>query len=100
MLKPRYIRYLSNPTSNPTSGVVEIMGLNSQHRRDPHREEDRMECSFDLKCHQLTKIIDNGVSMGGTLKRLSTLKKLKHFGGLKRPGVGGKAELFKQTKKQ
>jgi hypothetical protein len=29
---------------------------------------------------------DNGVSMGGTLKRLSTLKKLKHFGGLKRPG--------------
>jgi hypothetical protein len=24
--------------------------------------------------------------MGGTLKRLSTLKKLKHFGGLKRPG--------------
>jgi hypothetical protein len=24
--------------------------------------------------------------MGRTLKRLSTLKKLKHFGGLKRPG--------------
>jgi hypothetical protein len=28
---------------------------------------------------------DNGVSMGGTLREVSTLKKLLHFGGLKRP---------------
>jgi hypothetical protein len=28
---------------------------------------------------------DNGVSMGGTLREVSTLKKLLRFGGLKRP---------------
>ena len=28
---------------------------------------------------------DNGVSMGGTLREVSTLKKMLHFGGLKRP---------------
>jgi hypothetical protein len=44
-----------------------------------------MECLFDLKCHQLTKIMGYQWA-GGTLKRLSNLKKLKHFGGLKRPG--------------
>ncbi len=42
---------------------------------------------------------DNGVSMGGTLKRLSTLKKLKHFGGLKRPGkLVGEFSLINYTK--
>jgi hypothetical protein len=28
---------------------------------------------------------DNGVSMGGTLREVSTLKKMLHFGWLKRP---------------
>ena len=30
---------------------------NSQHRRDPHGEEDRKVCLFDLQCHQLTEIM-------------------------------------------
>jgi hypothetical protein len=35
--------------------------------RDPHGEEDRKGCSFDLKCHQLTE--NGGASMGGTRER-------------------------------
>ena len=30
---------------------------NSQHRRDPHLEEDRKGYSFDLKCDQFTEIM-------------------------------------------
>ena len=40
-----------------TSTLFGAQCPNRLHRRDPHGEEGRIECSFDLLCHRLAEII-------------------------------------------
>ncbi len=58
---------------------------NRSHRRDPHGEEGRIECLFDLQCQRLAKIMRHlqTVPQNWYLP-LSTFDKLKHFSGPKR----------------
>ncbi len=54
---------------------------NRLHRRDPHEEEGRIECSFDLQCHRLAEIMG---LYWRSIEIVIFLKKMKHFGRPKR----------------